>query len=150
MIKRLFVLLSFATLFLVSCEKDSGAEGYSDLELEILDLVNEHRSSMGKGALEMHRFIYDQALSHTSDMIRVEALSHDGFSDRANEIRENIGGGQVAENVAYGYSTASSVVQGWLDSNGHRENIEGNFTLTGIAARKDADGRFYYTQIFLQ
>ena len=48
-----------------------------------------------------------------------------------------------------GYSTAKAVVDGWIDSDGHRENIEGDYNIIGIAAVKDANGRYYFTQIFL-
>ena len=30
----------------------------------------------------------------------------------------------AAENIAYGYADAASVLQAWLDSPGHRANIE--------------------------
>ena len=47
--------------------------------------------------------------------------------------------------------SAKEVVEGWLNSKGHRENIEGNSTYTGIGLAKASDGRIYFTpQIFLQ
>ncbi len=33
----------------------------------------------------------------------------------------------VAENIAWGYQTAVSMVDGWMDSSGHKENILGNY-----------------------
>ena len=56
----------------------------------------------------------------------------------------------VRENVAYGYATASGVVNAWLNSEGHREVIEGDFTHFDISAEKDENGRWYYTNIFIK
>lgn len=39
----------------------------------------------------------------------------------------------VGENIAYGYTSSSSVFQGWLNSSGHRANIENpNYTHVGF------------------
>jgi uncharacterized protein YkwD len=54
----------------------------------------------------------------------------------------------VGENVASGQMTAKEAVEGWLQSPGHKRNIEGNFTLTGIGWAKDKRGMIYFTQIF--
>jgi uncharacterized protein YkwD len=37
----------------------------------------------------------------------------------------------------------------WLNSPGHRKNIEGPYNLTGIAMAKAKDGTMYFTQIFI-
>lgn len=54
---------------------------------------------------------------------------------------------RAAENVAYGYSV-ESVVNGWMNSPGHKANILGDYTSIGIGLAKDANGRIYYTQVF--
>jgi uncharacterized protein YkwD len=47
-----------------------------------------------------------------------------------------------------GYGSAASVVNAWLGSAGHRANIEGNATRTGVSAVRSSDGVWYYTQVF--
>jgi uncharacterized protein YkwD len=44
--------------------------------------------------------------------------------------------------------SAREVVDGWLKSPGHKRNIEGDFTLTGIGIASDKQGNIYFTQIF--
>jgi len=60
----------------------------------------------------------------------------------------------MAENVAYdsrsGDRLAARVVDDWLASSRHRENIEGDFTDTGIGAARAQDGLYYFTQIFVR
>jgi hypothetical protein len=53
------------------------------------------------------------------------------------------------ENIAYGYATASSVVQAWLNSAGHRANIENaSYRSTGVGAATNASGVVYWSQEF--
>lgn len=52
-----------------------------------------------------------------------------------------------AENIAAGYPT-SEVVQAWMDSAGHRQNILGNYTHIGIGYWVDDSGQTWFTQNF--
>ena len=124
-------------------------DSYSSLEIEILQEINLYRDNKGLPSFEMNEIIYEEALKHTEYMIAQGAINHDNFSDRANRLMNNPGGSSAAENVAFGYTSAKAVVSGWITSDGHRKNIEGNYNLTGIAAVNDKNGRYYFTQIFL-
>jgi uncharacterized protein YkwD len=123
------------------------ASAYDD---KILTLVNDHRKSIGKPALEKSQVIWDQANAHSQDMASKKVpFGHDGFDARAAAISAALGpDGAAAENVAMGFDTAESVVNGWLNSPGHRVNIEGNARRTGVSAVKSSDGVWYYTQDF--
>ena len=56
----------------------------------------------------------------------------------------------MSENVAYGFSSAESLVNAWLNSASHRENIEGDFTDFDISAEKNNEGKWYFTNIFIK
>ena len=117
---------------------------------EILRLVNAHRASIGKPALLMNQTIWEHANRHSQDMAaNIVPFGHDGFDARIAAIRAVLGpGGSGAENVAMGYTSAASVVSAWLGSSGHRANIEGNATRTGVSAVRSGAGVWYYTQVF--
>ncbi len=84
------------------------------------------------------------------DALMVE-VSHDGFEERVAKIAKQIKNtSNSAENVAYSSGDAASVVEMWLKSKGHRKNIEGAYTISGIGMAKAADGTLYYTQIFIK
>jgi len=117
---------------------------------EILRLVNVHRESLGLSALEKNQTAEQMSIDHTNYMISIADINHDNFGERSSVLREQENATAAAENVANFYPDAASVVNGWLESTGHRENIEGNYTYTGIAAIKDSNGRYYYTQIFFR
>jgi uncharacterized protein YkwD len=56
--------------------------------------------------------------------------------------------GAAGENIAYGYGTAQAVVNGWMNSDGHRRNIlncSAKSTGVGLAYRGSTA---YWTQLF--
>jgi len=119
---------------------------------DILGLVNQYRVNKGLGILQMNTTISAEAEKHSSNMAsRSIVFGHEGFENRVKEITQQLGVVRAsAENVANGQMSAKEVVEGWLKSPGHRRNIEGNFTLTGIGVATDANGTLFYTQIFVR
>ncbi|NER14401.1 CAP domain-containing protein [Leptobacterium flavescens] len=152
------IAMLFIMLLFISCTGDSDNNepdpvnvddtNLSAIEAEILQLVNNHRRSQGSGTLEHNDIAYEAALEHTNYMISQGRISHDNFSQRADELYQRIPFQTIAENVAFRYPTAEAIVEAWLNSSGHRQNIEGNFTHTAICARKDSNGDYYFTQLF--
>ncbi len=134
---------------------DAGCDANSDLEAQTSQLINDHRASLGLVELELDPCVSELARQHSADMAdgTVE-FGHDGFEDRVALIFEQIPDAQAAgENVAMnlGYADpAGAAVQGWLDSDPHRENIElPDFDLTGMGIAVDGDGAYWFTQLFV-
>jgi len=124
----------------------------TSMSSDILRFVNQHRHAMGLKPLQANSFISSVALGHSRDMLTGRsAFGHDGFKDRINTIKRKLGTIHVAaENVASGPMSAREVVDGWLNSPGHRRNIEGDFRLTGIGLAYGRNGMIYFTQIFIR
>jgi uncharacterized protein YkwD len=124
---------------------------FSDLEVEILFYVNKYRRSKGLSRLQMNPVITTEAEKHSSNMAsKRSGFSHTGFSSRVKRISNQLGSvSRSAENVAFGYTSAKDVVNGWLHSPGHKKNIEGSFKLTGIGIAKDRTGTLFFTQLFV-
>jgi uncharacterized protein YkwD len=122
------------------------------LEKDILYNINQYRAKLGKPALTMIDAANKQANEHSANMASKKvAFSHDGFDTRIAKIIIEIGRvSNAAENVAYGQLDAKEVVDGWIKSSGHRKNIEGDFSLTGIGTARNSQGVIYFTQIFLR
>jgi uncharacterized protein YkwD len=155
------VMVLFA-MFMFSCSSDSiddKAESYNSnlvipqpksIEIEILELINDHRLNLGLMPLSDMGIIKSQAYNHTTYMLQQNSISHDNFFIRKSFLQNNAGADLVSENVAYGYTNAESLVNAWLNSEGHRANIEGNFTNFDISAEQDSEGNWYYTNIFVK
>jgi uncharacterized protein YkwD len=77
------------------------------------------------------------AFGHADDMARHNYFEHEDRIGRSPADRVRAVGYQeklVGENIAYGPKSAEEVVQGWLDSPGHCENImDPRFAEMGIA-----------------
>ncbi len=127
---------------------DEETPSEQSIENEILKLVNEYRATKGLSPLEMSETANQLAVDHSKYMISIGQINHDNFDEKFEILKEKESATSIAENVASFYPDAKSVVEAWIGSDGHRKNIEGDFTHIGIAAVKDASGRYYYTQIF--
>ncbi|RYG26389.1 MAG: CAP domain-containing protein, partial [Chitinophagaceae bacterium] len=88
---------------------------------------------------------------HNEYMIANQVVNHDQFQQRANNIMEVVGAVKVNENIAYNYQQPSGALHAWLNSPGHKANIEGNFTHFGVSVSVDpTTGKKYYTNIFVK
>ena len=155
--KKLFLKLSLIfllALFPISgCEDDpvSNNENYhsNSIEEEVHRLINLHRTGIGLSPLEWNDVIAEQCRNHSIDMANAHTINHDGFNERINKIGETIPWNWAGENVAYNYS-AQSAVTAWLNSPGHKSNIESNSNLTGVGVAFNEDSVMYFTQIFIR
>ncbi len=122
----------------------------TEIEAELLDLVNQHRASIGTTKLQSSPSSYKYAKDHNQYMISQNELSHDNFELRASKIAAEINAVDVSENVARHYATAEAALDGWLKSSSHKKSIEANYSHTALSVQLDKDGRPYFTQIFMK
>ncbi|MBS7787712.1 CAP domain-containing protein [Flavobacterium sp. CYK-55] len=124
---------------------------YNVDELELADLINQHRVSIGLNPLELINHVSYKSEEHTQYMIAKKVVNHDLFAARSENIIEVLGAVKVNENVAYNFMSPAGALNAWLRSPGHKANIEGSFTHFGIAIKEDpTTGRKYYTNIFIK
>jgi uncharacterized protein YkwD len=121
-----------------------------NMEHDIFILINAHRKSIGLQPLQLSEVESTVAAKHSYNMASGKLpFGHKDLKKRMEIIAKQIGYiSETGENVASGQMSAHEVVDGWLKSTGHRKNIEGDFTLTGIGVAKDKRGVVYYTQVF--
>ncbi len=127
----------------------------SERELNIIKLVNERRQLEGLGSLELNEFISGLAREHSHQESLLNkpfteglGIGHEGFDERAEKIFSTLGASVVGENVALGYDSSASVVEAWMNSPGHKENIlDPRFKRTGIGSTGFFENPIY-TQIF--
>jgi uncharacterized protein YkwD len=124
----------------------------TDLEKAVNQQINQYRASKKLPPLSIDPRISQVARIHSEDMAKGKvSFSHDGFEGRAKAI--TIPYQSVAENLAYNFGYSDPVrnaVEGWIKSDGHRKNMEGQFNVTGIGIAKNAKGEYYFTQLFVR
>jgi uncharacterized protein YkwD len=126
------------------------------LEREVVERINAIRRERGLSALQANATLAQVARDYSCLMARRDFFSHTGpdgstVADRVREV--GVEYRLVGENLARNTNARQPVelaVQGWMDSEGHRENIlRAAFTETGVGICREGD-RYYFTQIFLQ
>ena len=126
----------------------------TDLAAQVIVLVNQHRASMGLPELAVSSPLTASSEWKSLHMAGNGYFDHNDpapISRTAYQRVKDCGyaGGSWGENIAWGYATAQSVVNGWLGSAGHRANIENAaFTSTGVGVAANAGGQLYWTQSF--
>lgn len=149
---------------LTSCSKDRMGEeleaaelnselpaiSYSSFELEVVELVNSYRLESNLPELYLLDDGSHQAELHNQHMIEHNEVCHDDFPSRYSALVNDVHAKAVSENVAFGYRTAEAVVQAWIKSEGHRKNLLGDHTHFGISISEDANGKNYFTNIFVR
>ncbi|RLN70992.1 hypothetical protein BBJ28_00002492 [Nothophytophthora sp. Chile5] len=119
----------------------------------MLERVNQERAAVGLAALCTNSKLQASAERHSNDQAVNDFMAHDGsdgstMSERITEAGYDWSG--IAENVAAGQVDVTEVMDAWMNSEGHRHNILGDYTMLGTAYAFNADGtyRHYWTQDF--
>ena len=124
----------------------------SSFETEVVTLTNTYRTANGCGALRIDARLVAAARAHSTDMVTNSFFSHTGSNGSTFVQREVAAGyttGASAENIAWGYRSPQEVVDGWINSAGHRANILNcGSVAVGVGVAYKADGTPYWTQDF--
>ncbi len=125
-----------------------------DLAAQVIGLINQYRAGKGLSQLAVSGPLTASSEWKSLHMAANGYFDHNDpapVSRTAFQRATDCGysGGWWGENIAWGYTTSQSVVDGWLGSPGHRANIENaNFTSTGVGVAANASGQLYWTQNF--
>lgn len=156
--KKFFLFLITLTVTWFSCTSSSDYPNVPENidQQELLNLVNQVRQNGCNCGDEyfppVNPVVWNDTLekaaqNHSDDMDKKGFFSHTGSDgSSAGDRITDVGyfWSTYGENIAAGYSSEQTVIQGWLDSDGHCKNImNGNFTEMGIATKGA-----YWTQVF--
>jgi uncharacterized protein YkwD len=106
-----------------------------DLAADVIARTNAIRQEAGCAPLKADERLRSIAQEHASEMARHRYLDHEDRGGTSSSERigsagyDNVSG----ENLAHGYPSAAEVMDVWMRSAGHRENIEDcAFTHIGV------------------
>ncbi|WP_203230613.1 CAP domain-containing protein [Agromyces humi] len=122
-----FLATLLATLLIAPSIAHAGSK-----EDEVFSLVNQHRANAGLPALIRDSTLDAAALEWAQYMTRTGDFNHSSNDWRAARIPG--GWRSNGENIAEGFGTSTSVMDAWMSSPGHRQNIlQPVYTRIGIA-----------------
>ncbi|MBT2678444.1 CAP domain-containing protein [Bacillus sp. ISL-35] len=119
------------------------------LEKQILDITNAIRSRHELQLLEWDEKTAEVAYAHSKDMAIEDYFSHE--SEKYGDLSERLKAADIlyevaGENIAANYTDAPAVVEGWLNSEAHREALlNEDFSHLGVGVYQK-----HYTQNFLK
>jgi uncharacterized protein YkwD len=137
-----------------AAEAHATGSAYGATEARIFDLINAERRHQGLRPLVFNAQLNQMARIQAQNMAYYQKMAHvlpnatlPTLGDRAQYVGYPFM--RLAENVALGYPNAETVVEGWMNSHGHRQNIlDAGVIETGIAIARSATGGLYYCQVF--
>ena len=153
-------LIWAAVVCLIFAVPQVPADQVQEFERRAFELTNTERAQHGLPPFIWHDVLASIAREHSEDMLRNNMTGHtgsDGSSPKDRADRKGIkNASQWSENVAYGSSTPEAVVQGWMNSPGHRANILSDKSThigVGLVLRPAGSGAaysHYWTQAFIR
>lgn len=126
----------------------------SSPENEVAELVNVERAIQNLQPMAWNDMLGTAARGHSEDMALQNYFSHTSLDGRIFSQRITAAGysyNACGENIAAGYSTPQAVMNGWMNSPGHRANILNPAFCdigVGYAFRSGSTYGHYWTQDF--
>lgn len=118
------------------------------MELQIFELTNIYRNRFNVPPLVQDDQVREVAYLHSKDMYDNNYFSH--YSPEGNGLKERLGDREVyylsaGENIAAQHTDGPAAIEGWLNSEGHREALlQEEYSHIGVGVYQ-----LYYTQNFL-
>lgn len=122
---------------------------YTDLINEVYEITNNYRSLVGVPSLTLDSSLVEAANIRAKELS--DSFSHtrpNGSSCFTVLSELGISYGTAGDNIAAGYSSSQSVMEGWRSSSGHYQNIiSSKFKKIGIGVNI-INNQYYWVQIF--
>lgn len=133
-----------------TAQNTNSAEFNTAYEAEVLRLVNAERAKYKLAPLVQDKGAVEVAHIRAKEIVK--SFSHtrpNGTSCFTAAKELGVSYRSAGENIAYGYPTPEKVVEGWMNSEGHRKNIlSSSFSKIGIGCYKSGSA-LYWSQFFI-
>ncbi len=131
-------------------EATPASSSVSAFEQKVVELTNQERAKNGLPALKLDVELSKVAREKSRDMQTKNYFSHTSptYGSPFDMMKSyGISYRTAGENIAMGQQSPEEVVQAWMNSQGHRENImNANFTHIGVGHISTGN---YWTQMFI-
>lgn len=132
----------------LTLSKEEWKKVESGMEQQVFELSNVYRNRFDQSALIYDEQVSEVAFLHSKDMDQNHYFSH--YSQDGKGLKERLEEKEVyylsaGENIAAQHTDGPAAVEGWLNSEGHREALlHDEYTHLGVGV-----SHLYYTQNFL-
>ena len=130
-------------------EDSTGSSEHAFIQ-QVVDLVNAERAKEGLSPLTIDTKVQAAAQVRAQECEQLFSHTRPNGSSFATALQEqNVSYRSAGENIAWGQRSPQEVMNGWMNSEGHRANImNANFTTIGVGYYQNANGTNYWCQLF--
>ncbi len=152
--RRVLLVLPISLLLVTGCVPPPATQGSApEWTNEMLSRINSERAAVGASPLQVCGALVDAAQHHSEDQAARSTMSHTGANGSTMTQRGEAAGYRgwtaMAENVAAGQASVSSVMNAWMASPGHASNLRSTtYQHVGMGQARSASGTIYWTQVF--
>lgn len=161
-LKKAYVLGGEGAVPAAIVSKGKGMGSATSQEKEVITLINKERAKAGLPALKMMPILQGTCDIRADELTMRYAADHTrpyrvsgNFLECFTALTYDLSGLGVypftglGENIAYGFRTPAAVMDGWMNSPGHRSNIlNSNWKYIGVGKMTGANGVPYWVQFF--
>lgn len=130
------------------------SSAYGSYEQQVVDLVNKERAAAGLPALKVNTKLAAVAEKKAEDLRDNNYFDHQSptYGSPFDMMKQfGISYTSAGENIAKGQKTPAAVMDGWMNSPGHKANIlNSSYTEIGVGYVTDANGTTYWVQHFIR
>ena len=129
----------------------SSADALDNYAQDVLNLVNEERAKVGLRLLTLSSTLMDGAAVRAKEAVTYFSHTRPDGTDCFTVVEDTYPSYCLAENLAAGSTTPEKVVEGWMNSEGHRANIlsKQNSELgVGLVYDENSYYKYYWVQLF--
>lgn len=141
---------SFMPIIPENDSADQNIQNAGAYEKQVLELVNRERAKTGLAPLALSSPAQSAADIRAREIQTSFSHTRPGGRDFSTALTEaGVNFRSSGENIAYGQQTPEHVMDGWMNSPGHRANIlNPDFTSIGIGYAQNSSGTGYWVQLF--
>ena len=133
-------------------QKETAAESFFDRRKaeEAFQKANEVRLSHGIPALMWDESLYSLACNRAQEIVTKFSHERPDGSYVGTVLLNQMGASGCGENIASNYNSITNLINGWMASEGHRENLLNSSFYGGAMGCYCHDGNYYWVHLFWQ
>ncbi len=143
----------FAVLLARALHEPFQVEAHNATERKVIQLVNDERTKRGLNPLKELTTVGHVAGIKSMDMLYDGYFAHESpdYGSPFQMMTDfGVGYRGAGENIAAGYRSPEEVMEGWMNSSGHKANIlNASYTHIGVGLAKGGSYNYYWTQMFV-
>ena len=144
----MFLFISCASAEITEGDEDTVNLSTTDMERQVVEIVNAERAKLNLAPLTIDESLMKSCDIRARELVKNFSHTRPDGSSCFTSIETSYNA--VGENIAYGQNNAQVVMDGWMNSKGHRENIlSDKYTHIGVGCYKK-DNILYWVQLFIR